>query len=144
MEKFGYEENGYNKEEVNQFISDVIKETEAIVNRVKKQEVEIERLKKEIDFYKNNHNFTTTSIIRAEEAGENIRKIALEESEIIINNAKQNASRIINEALIKAEKLENHTRRLEESLKIYKTKLKIIIEQQKVVIDEMDKISLDS
>jgi len=144
MEKFGYEENGYNREEVNQFISDVIKGTEEIVVRVKNQEIELEKLRKELEFYKNKQNFTTTSIIRAEEAGENIRKIALEESEIIINNAKQNASRIINEALIKAETLENHTKRLEENVRIYKAKLKVIIEQQKVIIDEMDKVNLDS
>ena len=144
MEKFSFEENGYNKEEVNQFISDVIKETETIVDRVKKQEVELERLRKELEFYKNNHNMTTASIIKAEETGNNIKRAAVEESEIIINNAKQNASRIINEALIKADKLENHTKRLEENVRIYKAKLKVIIEQQKVIMDEMDKINLDS
>ena len=144
MEKFSFEENGYNKEEVNQFISDVIKETETIVDRVKKQEIELETLRKELEFYKSNHNLTTASIIKAEETGNNIKKAAIEESEIIINNAKQNASRIINEALIKADKLENHTKRLEENVRIYKSKLKVIIEQQKVIIDEMDKINLDS
>ena len=144
MEKFSFEENGYNKKEVNQFISDVIKETETIVDRVKKQEVELERLRKELEFYKNNHNMTTASIIKAEETGNNIKRAAVEESKIIINNAKQNASRIINEALIKADKLENHTKRLEENVRIYKAKLKVIIEQQKVIMDEMDKINLDS
>ena len=144
MNKFSIEENGYSIEEVNQFVSDVIKETEAIVSRVKSQEIELEKLRKEVSFYQNNQNITTSSIIRAEETGESIRKIAREESEMIINNAKQNASRIINEALIKTERLENQTKRLEENISIYKTKLKVIIEQQKAIIDEMDKINLDS
>ena len=47
MEKFSYETNGYNRKEVNQFVSDVIRETEAIITRVKKQSTEIEELKKE-------------------------------------------------------------------------------------------------
>lgn len=144
MNKFSIEENGYSIEEVNQFVSDVIKETEAIVSRVKSQEIELEKLRKEVSFYQNNQNITTSSIIRAEETGESIRKIAREEGEMIINNAKQNASRIINEALIKTERLENQTKRLEENISIYKTKLKVIIEQQKAIIDEMDKINLDS
>ena len=144
MNKFSIEENGYSIEEVNQFISDVIKETEAIVSRVKSQEIELEKLRKEVSFYQNNQNVTTASIIKAEEAGENIRKIAREESEMIINNAKQNASRIINEALLKTERLESQTKRLEENITIYKTKLKVIIEQQKAIMDEMDKINLDS
>ena len=144
MNKFSIEENGYSIEEVNQFISDVIKETEAIVSRVKTQEIELEKLRKEVSFYQNNQNITTSSIIKAEEAGENIRRIAREESEMIISNAKQNASRIINEALLKTERLENQTKRLEENIAIYKTRLKVIIDQQKAIMDEMDKINLDS
>ena len=144
MNKFSIEEKGYSIEEVNQFISDVIKETEAIVSRVKTQEIELEKLRKEVSFYQNNQNVTTSSIIKAEEAGENIRRIAREESEMIISNAKQNASRIINEALLKTERLENQTKRLEENIAIYKTRLKVIIDQQKAIMDEMDKINLDS
>ena len=144
MNKFSIEENGYSIEEVNQFISDVIKETEAIVSRVKTQEIELEKLRKEVSFYQNNQNITTSSIIKAEEAGENIRRIAREESEMIISTAKQNASRIINEALLKTERLENQTKRLEENIAIYKTRLKVIIDQQKAIMDEMDKINLDS
>ena len=47
MDKFSYETNGYNRNEVNQFVSDVIKETEAVIVRVKQQNREIEQLKKE-------------------------------------------------------------------------------------------------
>ena len=35
MEKFSYETNGYNRNEVNQFISDVIRETENIIAKVR-------------------------------------------------------------------------------------------------------------
>ena len=144
MDKFSIEKNGYSIKEVNQFISDVIKETEDIVSRVKSQEIELDKLRKEINFYQNNQKVTTSSIIKAEETAENIRKIAREESEMIISNAKQNASRIINEALIKVNRLENHTKRLEDNINIYKARLKVIVEQQKTLLDEMDKINLDS
>ena len=50
LEKFNYEENGYNKKEVNQFVGEVIRETEEIITRVKKQKKEIlTKLKKEIN-----------------------------------------------------------------------------------------------
>ena len=51
MEKFSYATNGYNCEEVNQFISDVIVQTENIVARCKEQRREIEELKKELEHY---------------------------------------------------------------------------------------------
>ena len=54
MEKFSYETNGYNRSEVNQFISDVIKETESIISRVKKQSTEIEDLNCQVVYIVNN------------------------------------------------------------------------------------------
>ena len=46
MEKFSREQDGYNKEEVNKFIDDVIVQTEAVITRVKTQQDEIKTLKK--------------------------------------------------------------------------------------------------
>ena len=107
MEKFSYETNGYNRNEVNQFISDVIKETESIISRVKKQSTEIEDLKKELEHYKNLENALNNAVIRADETKADITKLANEESELIIREAKINASRIVNDALLKAAKIEN-------------------------------------
>ena len=45
MDKFNYEANGYNKAEVNKFVTDVIKETEGIIRKCKEQKKEIEVLK---------------------------------------------------------------------------------------------------
>ena len=44
MEKFSYEANGYNRSEVNQFISDVIDQTEGIITKCKMQNAEIEKI----------------------------------------------------------------------------------------------------
>ncbi len=33
MDKFNYEANGYNRAEVNKFVTDVIKETEGIIKK---------------------------------------------------------------------------------------------------------------
>ena len=74
MEKFSYEANGYNRSEVNQFVSDVIKETEGIIIRVRKQNAEIESLKKELQSYKEMENTLKSSIMKAEETSDNIKK----------------------------------------------------------------------
>ena len=41
MEKFNYEPNGYNRKEVNQFISDVIDQTSGIVKKYTEQKEKI-------------------------------------------------------------------------------------------------------
>ena len=138
MEKFSYETNGYNRTEVNDFITDVINKTEGIVEKVKSQEIEIKHLQDELQHYRNIEDTLKSAIIKAEEIGDNITKLAREESDIIISDAKNNASRIINEALIKVQRLENHTEILEKKIKINKSKLKLLMEQQLAMIDEID------
>ncbi len=143
MEKFSYEANGYNRSEVNQFVSDVIKQTEGIVARCKEQRSDIEKLKSELEHYKNLERTLNLALIKAEETADSIKRVAREESEMIVTDAKHNASRIVNEALLKAEKIQAKNDTLEQNMKIFKRKLKLIIEQQLAVVDEIEVLELD-
>ena len=143
MEKFSYEANGYNRWEVNQFISDVITQTEGIITRCRAQNAEIENLKAELEHYKSLEDTLKVAIIKAEETGDNIKRVAREEGEMIVTDAKHNASRIVNEALLKAEKIEQNAEILEKNMKIFKRKLKMIMEQQMAVVEEIEVLELD-
>ena len=143
MEKFSYEANGYNRSEVNQFVLDVIRETEGIITRVKKQNTEIEDLKKELMHYKEIEDTLKSAIMKAEETGDNIKRMAREESEMIVTDAKHNASRIVNEALLKAEKIEANADLVERNMRIFKRKLKAIVEQQMAIVDEIEVLELE-
>lgn len=143
MEKFSYEANGYNRSEVNRFIGDVITQTEGIITRCKAQNVEIEKLRAELEHYKTLEETLKTAIIKAEETGDNIKRMAREEGELIVTDAKHNASRIVNEALLRAEKIENNADILERNMKIFKRKLKVIMEQQMAVVEEIEVLELD-
>ena len=143
MEKFSYEANGYNRNQVNQFVEEVITQTEGIIKRCKEQKNEIENLRQELEHYRNIETSLKDAIIRAEEAGDNIKRMAREESEMIVTDAKHNASRIVNEALLKAEKIEVQSERLQNNIKIFKRKLKLIVEQQMEVVDEIEVLDLD-
>lgn len=88
-------------------------------------------------------NTLQTAIIKAEETGDNIKRMAREEREMIVQDAKNNASRIVNEALLKAEKIENNAETLEKNIKIFKRKLKVIMEQQMAVVEEIELLELD-
>lgn len=143
MEKFSYESNGYNRSEVNRFVEEVIKQTEGIISKCKEQKNEIEELRQELKHYKNMETSLKDAIIRAEEAGDNIKRLAREESNMIVTDAKHNASRIVNEALLKAEKIEYKSQLVENNMKIFKRKLKLIMEQQMAVVEEIEILRLD-
>ena len=91
MEKFSYETNGYNRREVNNFVNEVITQTEGIVKKCKEQRNEIEKLKEELKHYRNLESSLKDAIIRAEEAGDNIKRMAREESNMIVTDAKNNS-----------------------------------------------------
>ena len=143
MDKFNYEANGYNRSEVNKFVTDVIKETEGIIKKCKDQKKEIADLKEKLSHYEDLENTLKQSLINAEKTADNVKRLAREEADIIISDAKHNASRIVGESLLKARKIENEADTLEKNVKIFKRKLKIIVEQQMAVVEEIETLDLE-
>jgi cell division initiation protein len=143
MDKFNIEANGYSRSEVNKFIDDVIANTESMIKRVKSQQVEINNLKEELVKYKKMEETLKGSMYKAEEASTNIKKQAMDEGKIIVEEARKNASRIVNDALLRAEKIELKADILERNVRIFKRKLKLVIEQQLAVVDEIEILDLE-
>lgn len=143
MDHFSLEENGYNRSEVNTFLSNVIKQTNDLIEKCKVQTEEIERLKKDLIIYKDRENSINEIISKAEIECDNLRQKARDEREIIINDAKYDASLIVNEALLRAQKIEESTKLLESNIKIFKTKLRLLVEQQKDIVEEIEEIELE-
>lgn len=141
--RFSIEENGYNKAEVNKLIDDVIVQTEGIIERVKKQSKEIKELKEGLEKYKRMEDTLKSSMYKAEVASNNIKKQAIDEGKMIVEDAKRNASRIVNDALIRSEKIELKADTLERNVRIFKKKLKLIVEQQLAVVDEIEELDLE-
>ena len=127
MDKFHYEANGYNRSEVNAFIERVIRETEGIINKCQEQKDEIKDLKDKLESYKLLEDSINKSIVNAEKTSDNIKRLAREEANVIVSDAKNNASRIVNDALIRSERIEQQADVLERNIKIFKRKLKIIV-----------------
>ena len=124
-------------------VDDVITQTEQIISRVKKQSTEIKNLKQEIERYKQMEDMLKSSMYKAEEASNNIKKQAIDEGKMIIQDAKRNASRIVNDALLRSEKIEIKADTLERNIRIFKKKLKLIVEQQLSVVEEIEELSID-
>lgn len=143
MEKFHYETNGYNKEEVNDFIKKVISETEGIINKCEEQKDKIKVLEEQSNTYRIVEETLKQSLINAEKTSDDLKKVANERANIIISDAKNDASRIINDALLRAEKIDEQTDILERNIKIFKRKLKIIVEQQLAVVEEIEVLDLE-
>jgi cell division initiation protein len=137
MKKFSTSLNGYNKEEVNQFILNVAKEYESMLNKLKSQDEEIENLKNNLVRYQDLEATLNKTILIAEDTSNQIKRMARDESKTIIDEAKRNASRIVNEALVRCEELERDAEELRRRVIVFKRKFKQAVEAEVEVIDEI-------
>ena len=147
MAKFKRSINGYNIDEVNAFIDDVITKVELIITEEKKikndiviKEKKIRELEDAILRYQNMENQLHTSLLNAEQNGEYIKKVAKSEGNAIISEAKRNANRIISDALIRAEKTEHETQMLKNNISLFKSKVKSMLNEQLEIVDKIDDI----
>ena len=135
LRKFNNSFPGYNKNEVNSFVQNVTTEYESMLNNLKERDQEIEKLKQELIHYKNLENLI------AEESSQNIKKSSIEEGKVIIEEAKRNASRIVNNALIRAEKVETEATKLQRQVRDYKRKYKDILESE---LDSLERLDIET
>ena len=167
MEKFSRVLRGYDTEEVNNFLDKVIEKVETMVSEIEakdKKIVELSNLDKQTKEKYNlelnklkQENLTLTSkiaqfermeenlkraILMAEKTSEQIKLTAYQERDIIVTDAKKNANRIVNEALLKAEEVQKETDTLRRNIIIFKRRLKEALSTQAELIEDIEKIEL--
>jgi len=138
VKKFSTSLYGYSKAEVNSFVAEVAQEYESMLNNLKQRDQEISALKEKLIQYQNMENTLNKALIVAEDASNQIKRMARDESKSIIDDAKRNASRIVNEALLKAEKLENDGEQLKQRIISFKRRFRNVIETELEAIDQID------
>ena len=142
MKKFDRSINGYNIYQVNEFVDEVVAEVDEMVEKIRNQSLEIQKLSSELEHYKKLDETLNKAVAIASTSAETIKDSSKSESEIILINAKKNANRIINDALMKAEHIEEESQRLRRNIITYKRRIKDLMDQQADIIDDLDKIDL--
>ncbi len=135
VNKFSTSIQGYKKEEVNDFVKEVTKEYEAMLQKLKNSCEVIENLKSELKHYKDIEATLNRAILIAEESTSNIKKAAYDESKVIIEDARRNASKVINNALQKAESIEEDAESLRRKVAVYKRRFRELTEN---TLDEIE------
>ena len=99
-----------------------------------------EHIREKLSSYERMEATLNRAIIMAQKTSDQIKSTAHRESEIILQDAKRNASRIVNESLLKAEKAEMEADALKRNINIFKRKLRGIIEAQLEMVDDIEKV----
>lgn len=143
MNGFDTSFRGYDKNQVKSYLDMIIKKYETLLNEKKEVDQKVLVLEDRLTHYENIESTLNHAIMTAENAGDQIKKMARTESESLIRDAKKNADRIINDALMRAEEIQKNTDKLRRNIIIYKNRLKSIVENQMEIIEEIDKVDFN-
>ena len=159
MDKFNRTLRGYDPDEVNKFLDQVIKQVERMIADLKEKDRQIalrdekiaeltkmvestSSMRDKLSQYERMEATLNRAIIMAQKTSDQIKANAHRESEIILEDAKRNASRIVNESLLRAEKTDMETNMIKRNTNIFKRKLKDILESQLDLVEDIEKIEM--
>ena len=152
MEKFNRTLRGYDPEEVNKFLDQVIvqvekmvadiEEKDSLIRSLKPLAEENEHLRRKVESYERLEDTLNRAIIMAQKTSDQIKVAAHRESEAVLDDAKKSASRIVNEALLRAEKVETEALTIKRNINTFKRRLKDIVQAQMDVIDEIEELDI--
>ncbi|MEJ9211085.1 DivIVA domain-containing protein [Bacillus smithii] len=129
---------GYDEDEVNEFLNQVIKDYELILREKKDLEEQLESLRERLSHYSDIEETLNKSILIAQEAAEDVKRNAQKEAKLIIKEAEKNADRIVNEALSKARKIALDIEELKKQSKVFRTRFKMLVEAQLDLLNNDD------
>ena len=150
MEQFTRTTHGYDPDQVNAFLDKVINHVEKLVDDLKAKDARIKELeetvkntsdlKERVAQYERMESTLNKAIFMAQKTSDQIKANGYRESELIVDEAKKNANRIINEALLRSEKIDMESAMLKRNVTLFKRRLKGIIEQQLEMVNDIEKV----
>lgn len=119
---------GYDEDEVNRFLDQVIKDYESVIRENKELHNQLLSIQERLDHFVNIEESLSKTIIVAQEAADDVKNNSKKESQLILKEAEKNADRIINEALSKSRKVAIETEELRKQASIYRTRFRTLLE----------------
>ncbi|MFE5319851.1 DivIVA domain-containing protein [Paenibacillus sp. NPDC056579] len=141
--EFGRSFRGYDEDQVNEFLDQVIKDYEALIRENKDLQNQLATIQERLDHFANIEETLSKTIIIAQEAADEVKSNSKKEAQLIIKEAEKNADRIINESLAKSRKIAVEIEELKKQASIYRTRFRTLLEAQLELLGKEDWSSLE-
>lgn len=131
--------NGYNVEEVDDFLDDLTADYTKNYKEITELRAKVDELSKSLEHYKAIENTLQSTLVMAQTASEDIKKVARQQAEQIINEAKGTAKKqaedLENEIMLKTKELDD----VKKQFDIYKAKMESLLISQLELIKDINK-----
>lgn len=142
--EFSKRMRGYDEDEVNEFLDQIIKDYEGLIRENKELQNHVSSLEEKLGHFSNIEETLSKAIIVAQNAADELKSNSKKESQLIIKEAEKNADRIINESLAKSRKIAIEMEELKKQATIYRTRFRALLEAQIEMLKEDNWDSLEA
>lgn len=131
--------NGYSVEEVDDFLDELTLDYTKNYKEVNELRSKVEELNKSLEHYKAIEETLQNTLVMAQSTAEDVKKVARQQAEQIINEAKGNAQKqasdLDNEIIAKKKELED----VKKQFDIYKAKMESLLISQLELLKDINK-----
>ena len=131
--------NGYSVEEVDDFLDDLTEDYSKNYKEVTELRTKVEELNKSLEHYKTIEETLQNTLVMAQSTAEDVKNVAKQQADQIINEAKGNAKKQVEELeteiVAKRKELED----LKKQFDIYKAKMESLLISQLELLKDINK-----
>ncbi len=127
---------GYDEDEVNEFLDQVIKDYEALIRENKDMAKQLEQMQERLSHFASIEESLSKTIIVAQETADELKNNSKKEAQLIIKEAEKNADRIINDSLGKSRKIALEIEELKKQAAVYRTRFRTLLQAQLELLEE--------
>lgn len=128
---------GYNEDQVNDVLDNVIKDYELYIKENIELKDRISVLNEGIQHYKNIEESLQNTLVVAQQTGEEIKKNAYEKADNVVKEAEIKAQKIINDANQEVIKIRFEYEEIKKRLHLFKTKSETLLLSQLELLKQM-------
>lgn len=128
--EFSTKFKGFDPEEVNDYLDEVIRTIEQLIRDNKDLEKRIRFSEEKVAYFNSIQETLNKSIIVAQEAADRLKENARKDAEIIIFEAEKAAEGLLKEAAEKATQINRETDVLKKETRLFRQRLQIMVESQ--------------
>ncbi|WP_370150140.1 DivIVA domain-containing protein, partial [Exiguobacterium profundum] len=129
---------GYDIDEVNEFLDQIIKEFELLIRENRRYEELVNDMQARIDYFSSMEDTLNKSIIVAQEAAEEVKNNAQKEASLILKQAEREAYAREEEAARKEQLAEREVVQMLKKVELYRTRFRVLVDAQMELLNSTE------
>lgn len=127
---------GYNEDEVNEFLDEVVREYEALIREHDELKEGLSGLNERVESYRKMEDTLKNTLVLAESTAEEVKRNAQKEAELIVREAEEKSRRIIRDAESRIRGITEEYERIRREIERFKISARTLFEAQLAMLNE--------